>query len=413
MRLPVVPQISTKDGTSNRNARLTNCLKEVKKAGEKAVIRPGLVLDAQASGVGNGLVVFNNELVSVYGATLGAGLVVTEASVTKQDTTGKPFGNSIVSFGSGYVCVMQNTGGASGEYIYYTEDFVTFTEVWDNDVQLTVYLFGLPVVAGGTCYVSAEDEDTGDPYIVTFTSTLVANFSAGTFYGSIWTGTEFVGGYSSTQSTSSSNGTTWTPKSYGMTLFGQQFAYLNGVFVVSGHNGSTLYILSCTSSTPWAVVSSQAAVGGNYNTGVAGGENRFVMVGLNVAMYSTDGTTWVAATLPTDVMMYSVIYHTSLGKFIALADYYFYDSTMPLLTSDDGVTWEDFGITQSYVSTSGARKLAATTDGVVYVSTVCSDYVCSVPTPTLTVAEQVAGSTEFAPISAITGDHYDFAQSPI
>ena len=413
MRLPVVPQISTKDGVSNKNARLTNCLKESKKSGDKAVVRPGLVLDAQASGVGNGLVAFNGELVSVYGATLGAGLIVTEASVIKQDVTSKPFGNSIVSFGSGYVCVMQNTGGASGEYIYYTDDFVTFTEIWDNDVQSTVYLFGLPVVAGGTCYVSAEDEDTGDPYIVTFTSSLVANFAAGTFYGSIWTGTEFVGAYSSTQSTSSTDGTTWTPKSYGITLYGQQFAYLNGVYVVSGFNGTTLYILSCTSSTSWAVVNSQVAAGGNYNTAVAGGENRFVMVGLNVAMYSTDGTTWAAATLPTDVMMYSVIYHTALGKFVALADYYFYDSTMPLLTSDDGTTWEDFGITQSYVSTGGSRRLAATADGVVYVSTVCSDYACSVPTPTLTIAEQVAGSTEFAPISTITGTHFDFAQSPL
>ena len=73
MRLPITPQISTKDGVSAKNARLTNCLKESKKAGDKAVVRPGLVLDAVASGVGNGLVVFNNELVSVYGATLGFG----------------------------------------------------------------------------------------------------------------------------------------------------------------------------------------------------------------------------------------------------------------------------------------------------------------------------------------------------
>jgi uncharacterized membrane protein len=74
MRLPVTTQISTKDGTTNKNARLTNCLKESKKGGDKAVIRPGLVLDAQASGIGYGLVVFNNELVSVYGATLGIGV---------------------------------------------------------------------------------------------------------------------------------------------------------------------------------------------------------------------------------------------------------------------------------------------------------------------------------------------------
>jgi len=75
MRIPVNPQVSTKDGVSAKNARLTNCLKESKKGGDKAVVRPGLVLDAQASGVGNGLVVFNNELVSVYGATLGLNTV--------------------------------------------------------------------------------------------------------------------------------------------------------------------------------------------------------------------------------------------------------------------------------------------------------------------------------------------------
>lgn len=73
MRLPVTPQISTKDGISAKNARLTNCLKESKKSGDKAVIRPGLVLEIDGTGVGGGLVAFNNELVSVYGATLGFG----------------------------------------------------------------------------------------------------------------------------------------------------------------------------------------------------------------------------------------------------------------------------------------------------------------------------------------------------
>lgn len=72
MRLPVTPQISTKDGVSAKNARLTNCLKETTKRGDMAVIRPGLVTQAEATGVGGGLVAFNNELVSVYGATLGA-----------------------------------------------------------------------------------------------------------------------------------------------------------------------------------------------------------------------------------------------------------------------------------------------------------------------------------------------------
>lgn len=73
MRLPLVPSLSTKNGVSNKNARMTNVLKESKKTGDMAVVRPGLTLNATASGVGNGLVVFNGELISVFGTTLGIG----------------------------------------------------------------------------------------------------------------------------------------------------------------------------------------------------------------------------------------------------------------------------------------------------------------------------------------------------
>jgi hypothetical protein len=70
MRLPVVPQISTKDGLSNKNARLTNCLKEVKKSGEKAVVRPGLVLSNTYTGLGNGLIPFDGRLLVIYDDTI-------------------------------------------------------------------------------------------------------------------------------------------------------------------------------------------------------------------------------------------------------------------------------------------------------------------------------------------------------
>lgn len=65
MRLPVVHQISTKDGVSNKNARLTNCLKETSKTSEKAVVRPSLVESTTYAGVGNGLIVFNRNLLVV------------------------------------------------------------------------------------------------------------------------------------------------------------------------------------------------------------------------------------------------------------------------------------------------------------------------------------------------------------
>lgn len=95
MRLPVTVSLSTKDGTSNKNARLTNCLKETTKRGDKAVVRPGLVLEAEGSGVGGGLVAFGDELVSVYGTTLGfvaQGVGTwTGPSATSYDALGDPY----------------------------------------------------------------------------------------------------------------------------------------------------------------------------------------------------------------------------------------------------------------------------------------------------------------------------------
>lgn len=87
MRLPLVPALSTKDGVSNKNARLTNTLKETTATSEFAVVRPGLALNAEATGVGKGLVVFNNELVSVYGTTLGVGAGGIGATTLNPDET--------------------------------------------------------------------------------------------------------------------------------------------------------------------------------------------------------------------------------------------------------------------------------------------------------------------------------------
>lgn len=88
MRLPLVPSLSTKNGVSNKNARMTNVLKESKKTGDMAVVRPGLTLNATASGVGNGLVVFNDELISVFGTTLGIGAGTDGTDAWVLDVTG-------------------------------------------------------------------------------------------------------------------------------------------------------------------------------------------------------------------------------------------------------------------------------------------------------------------------------------
>jgi len=70
MRLPVVGNISTKDGASNKNARMTNVLAEEKQGKTFAAVRPGLNQLATGSGNGNNLVCFGGELVNIYGNTV-------------------------------------------------------------------------------------------------------------------------------------------------------------------------------------------------------------------------------------------------------------------------------------------------------------------------------------------------------
>lgn len=73
MRLPLVSDIDSRDGTSNRDERLTNVLSETDEDVTLAVVRPGLAAIATSSGAGGGAVNFNDVLITVYGTTLGFG----------------------------------------------------------------------------------------------------------------------------------------------------------------------------------------------------------------------------------------------------------------------------------------------------------------------------------------------------
>lgn len=73
MRLSLVADIDSRDGTSNRDERLTNVLSETDEDVTLAVVRPGLAAIATSSGAGGGAVNFNDVLITVYGTTLGSG----------------------------------------------------------------------------------------------------------------------------------------------------------------------------------------------------------------------------------------------------------------------------------------------------------------------------------------------------
>lgn len=66
MRLPVTPDIVTRNGVSNKNARLTNALKEK----NFAVVRPGLVVAGNYPGIGNGLIPFGGYMFIVGNDTI-------------------------------------------------------------------------------------------------------------------------------------------------------------------------------------------------------------------------------------------------------------------------------------------------------------------------------------------------------
>lgn len=80
MRLPLVSDIDSRDGGSNKDERLTNVLSEMDEGVVLACVRPGLATIATASGAGGGAVNYNDVLITVFGTTLGYGSTPTAIS---------------------------------------------------------------------------------------------------------------------------------------------------------------------------------------------------------------------------------------------------------------------------------------------------------------------------------------------
>ena len=161
MRLPVVPQISTKDGVSNKNARLTNCLKESKSGGDKAVIRPGLELSDTYAGLGNGLIVFDGRLLVVYDDTVTD--VVEDSFPWPLDSDPWSaavlynYGDAVWYNGAMWFSTEgSNTGNTPGTGTEWARSYET--PEWDEDAT---YAIGDPVTYGGVTYYSMVPSNTG------------------------------------------------------------------------------------------------------------------------------------------------------------------------------------------------------------------------------------------------------------
>lgn len=158
MRLPVTPQISTKDGTTNKNARLFNMLKEMSKTGEKAVIRPGLEVSNTYPGLGSGLIVFNGRLLVIAGDTIYGDSEWPLDSLDWSASTNYSFGDAVWYNGqlwfSQYNGNLGNTPG-TGYWWYYS--FIV--PIYD---PAETYEIGDVVSYGDVTYYSMAPSNTGN-----------------------------------------------------------------------------------------------------------------------------------------------------------------------------------------------------------------------------------------------------------
>lgn len=84
VRIPLITDTDSRDGSSNKDERLTNVLVEID-AEKLACLRPGLNSISSNSGDGNGLECFDGTLISVFGTTLGHGNTPASISTVVND----------------------------------------------------------------------------------------------------------------------------------------------------------------------------------------------------------------------------------------------------------------------------------------------------------------------------------------
>jgi hypothetical protein len=406
MRLPVVPQISTKDGVSNKNARLTNCLKESKKGGDKAVVRPGLVLDAQASGVGHGLVVFNNELVSVYGATLGFGVIEgTDGWSAYFDvTTTTP---EDICYGNSLFYITDVSGG-----FYKTtdlNDLVEMTSVTASSIDSRALTAG----GGLVCYASGST-DSGNSVDIQWSNDdgatwnfepdaistidsyadVVTLFHTGTrFYASV-----LDNGAGEASTWSSGDCVTWTQRGNIIDINHYALSFCSGLGYLYAMTDTGACAYSTNDGTSWTAHSTLDATRDvismvlSNSTLVAFGD----IGGIPYLYRSTNGLTFSETSMASVVggggspVALSII---SGALVLTIASTNYYTST------DDGASWT------ANTDVGGEMKMLFAYGG---------GYTVALDTTGLEASILGAATSGSIPaLATITGDYYDFAQSPI
>jgi len=401
MRLPLTPNVSTKNGQSNSNARLTNCLKETSKHGDKAVIRPGLVSQAEGSGIGGGLVAFNNELVSVYGTTLGFSHIPAAAGSTDQySATFDPYGSGLGLQGATASDGTNVIVGVNFQptVVYKSTNYIDFSSAFSGFLGPGS---GFPIVGYGNGYywlfiangpssdIKLYRSDTTATSFTLVHTFLNASLPASHGNPFFWfSGSDMyvmVVGLSATyRFVSSDNGVTWSSATTVADIY--SYGSANGQWQVIQF-GSSMYTTMIDVSGQSHIVST---------------DDNFATISYGAAFGDTGGSlsgfSYIASISATLYRFYSSGSHTVIS----------YDS------SSDGITWSFEGILFTHATGKVCTlKSGTNVNGniVLYVTDALS---ASPFTTTPYVLFVTPGSPGSIPaLSTISAGHYDFAQSPL
>ena len=377
MRLPITPQISTKDGLSNKNARLTNCLKETKKSGDKAVIRPGLEDVYTTVGTGNGLVAFNNELVAVYDSTIVLGELETNeewvivADIGYANYTG-------MTYAEGTYIILSNLSAVG-----YSSDGITWSSgsgLVDGYYETIAYGLGLFVTvttdtSSNGIAASSDDGITWTPRTISNHSWRKVMFGNGIFIATPNSGINCA---------ISSNGTSWTDSTMPTAAFWYAGVWNGSVFCVLGYGKWA----TTTDGVNWSSGNMPETSAAYWSIATNG--SRFVTVTLfGQIYYSDDGQTWTSSD-----------YIGGENKCVLYALGYFWNFNVgDVYKSLDGVSWDvDAGVLDA-----SATWFAAASNGTEIVIAPIS----------AGTGMRLSVTSTGATLVLDTNARYDFAQSVI
>lgn len=400
MRLPIASPLVSRDGSANKDARLTNMLKEMDGSRELAVTRPGLGLVATGAGVGGGLVAFNGELISVYGTTLGISDPVSLTAWTAGTTYGATIQITSVAYLNGvYVAVGTNTATTHG-VIYSSTDGLAWTARVDS-------VFRFKAVAASETTFCVVGQDSKFATSTNGTSWSIADFLPGGNAGDvIWDGTYFIV-QSSGACYRSPDGITWTAITMAgdasMVSYNVRSAASGSITIVCNEDnvsGNVWLWTTTNHGDTWTrgasnVSSPQTVAYGNgvFLAGTSDGVS-------NALIYSSaDGINFrQTATLPFDLFGGQLIISFSNGTFCITVGWSAIAVNARYYLSEDGATWTNY---TNFSFGAGDRFFSL------------------IPTPTgfLYSADNISGTaTVVRPITAlgtIATGIYDFAQGPL